>query len=346
MAKIWGQLENAQAENKAGDYSATVVGRFWWNTLTGKMNAADGSVVRSLLRNDSVCVFGNHATPANNIRFHRGASKVLQFVTGDDATAEGTLSTNINQISFRAENYATGSLPAAAAANAGRVAWDTTTTSLKVDNGGSWVNGLAANTVSDAQLRQGAARSVIGVTGNATANVADLVAANDLEILQRNGTTLSFRKFTKGVRSVVTTDTPTVADDLMYLSAASFTITLPSAVGLGGKEFTFIHAGTTLSQVYTITGIGKLHTTGQVLIIASDNTSWSVTYSKTDTQPVAFTPTGSWNSNTTYTGMWHREGKFAIVSWHLAMAGVPNSVTLTLNLPSNITIDTSTRPLW
>lgn len=133
MAKIWGQLENAQLENKASDYSAGPVGRLWWNTSVSKVAVDDGTNVRYLLRNDSHAVIGTNGTANSNIRFHRGAAGVLQFVTGGDATAEGTLSTSLNQISGRVENYATGSLPAAG--NAGRIFWDTSLSLPKWDDG-------------------------------------------------------------------------------------------------------------------------------------------------------------------------------------------------------------------
>lgn len=134
--KLYGQLENAQFENKTSDYSAGVVGRAWFRTDTFKLNVDDGTNIRALLRNDGYAIIGNNGTAANNIRLHRGAAGVLQFVSGADVTAEGSLSTAINQISFRAENYATGSLPAFG--NAGRLAWDTTTVTPKVDTGAAW----------------------------------------------------------------------------------------------------------------------------------------------------------------------------------------------------------------
>jgi hypothetical protein len=52
--------------------------------------------------------------------------------------------------------------------------------------------GIAANAVTNAKFRQGAALSVVGVTGNATADVADIAAANDGEVLRRSGTSLGF----------------------------------------------------------------------------------------------------------------------------------------------------------
>lgn len=48
MAKIYGQLENAQLENKSSDYSTGVVGRVWFNTGTGVIKYDDGSNVKTI----------------------------------------------------------------------------------------------------------------------------------------------------------------------------------------------------------------------------------------------------------------------------------------------------------
>lgn len=135
---VYGELKKADLENLGSDVTAGVIGRIYWNTATLKSMLDDGTNVRAFLRNDGYAVFGNNGTAGNNIRFHRGAAAVLQFVTGGDTTAEGSLSTSLAQLSFKFEAYATGSLPAAGAA--GRIAWDTTTTTPKFDTGAAWFN--------------------------------------------------------------------------------------------------------------------------------------------------------------------------------------------------------------
>ncbi len=59
----------------------------------------------------------------------------------------------------------------------------------------------------------------------------------------------------------------------------------------------------------------------------------------TDWEP--FTPTGSWVSNTTYSGKYRRVGENLEVSYQWVLSGAPTSATLTLNLPAGFTIDTN-----
>jgi hypothetical protein len=51
---------------------------------------------------------------------------------------------------------------------------------------------IAANAVTDGKFRTSAGLSVVGRSANTTGNVADIVAANDFEVLGRNGTTIGF----------------------------------------------------------------------------------------------------------------------------------------------------------
>jgi len=52
--------------------------------------------------------------------------------------------------------------------------------------------GVATNGITAAKFRQSAALSVVGITGNATANVADIAAGVDGHVLRRSGTALAF----------------------------------------------------------------------------------------------------------------------------------------------------------
>jgi hypothetical protein len=55
----------------------------------------------------------------------------------------------------------------------------------------------------------------------------------------------------------------------------------------------------------------------------------------------AFTPTGSWSTNTTYSGFWRRVGDSMEVTVLVSVSGAPTAASLTVNLPTGYTIDTA-----
>lgn len=171
------------------------------------------------------------------------------------------------------------------------------------------------------------------------------------------------------VRSVTTTDTATVADEILLLSGASFTQNLPTAVGNTGKTFTIKHNGTSLTQVYTLDGNGSqtidgattygLYTNGETVKLVSDGANWHVIEHKTATDWIAdgtvsskITGTGGTNpninSNTILvnTVRWRREGRDAIVNYSFAQStvsgGTPGTGDYKFALPSGLTIDITT----
>lgn len=58
---------------------------------------------------------------------------------------------------------------------------------------------------------------------------------------------------------------------------------------------------------------------------------------------VSYTPTGSWTTNTTYTGKWRRVGDSAEYQIDVTTSGAPTATTLRVNLPSGHVIDTTKR---
>lgn len=58
-------------------------------------------------------------------------------------------------------------------------------------------------------------------------------------------------------------------------------------------------------------------------------------------QWTAFTPTGSWTTNTTYSGFKKVVGDDLFVSMKILFSGTPDTGSLTVNLPAGCTIDTA-----
>lgn len=146
--------------------------------------------------------------------------------------------------------------------------------------------------------------------------------------------------------------TLTLADDVVTgsVSGGTFTLTLPSAVGLTGKQYilkrtdqtlgTMLNIATTSSQ--TINGVTSttLATQYEELTVISDGANWQAKR-YIPSVVTAFTPTSSWVSNVTMTGFWQRIGDSARIKVQVQCTGVPTSTALTCNLPTGLTIDTS-----
>ncbi len=94
-------------------------------------------------------------------------------------------------------------------------------------------------------------------------------------------------------------------------------------------------------------GIGttKLQALTPSLPVVTDSSGFLTTSSTFPaaviTDWTSFTPTGTWTSNTTYTGRWRRVGDTLQVEYGITLTGAPNATGLNLNLPSGLVIDTS-----
>lgn len=240
---VFGQLDNAQLENKTTDYTASVAGRIWFNLTTIKYMMDDGSLVRALLRNDGHCIIGNSGTASQNIRLHRGASGVLQFVSGADSTAEGSLSTALKRLSFSFETYTVATKPAAG--NTGRVIFvsDFGSGTLFFDNGSTFISlaGVVGIAPWDAgtTYATGDLVSLLGIlyrskTNGNLNNV--LTDTTNWELQSQDGAPLA----KTGNYTVLYTDTLITGDT----SGGAFTLTLPSAATTKGKQFYIVQIGT------------------------------------------------------------------------------------------------------
>lgn len=89
------------------------------------------------------------------------------------------------------------------------------------------------------------------------------------------------------------------------------------------------HVASTSASAYTL-AIDNVICGPQVVQYGAPVTDW-----------VSFTPTGSWTTNTTYTGKWRRVGDSMEIETNLLLAGAPTATSLLVNLPSGFSIDTS-----
>ena len=156
---------------------------------------------------------------------------------------------------------------------------------------------------------------------------------------------------TNNIVTKTTTYTALPEDDVILgnTSGGAFSITLPAAAAVKGKVMTFKYIDSGYANALTIDGNGSetidgsttttLNTQDEVLTIVSDGSNWEILERKTITPVTAFTPTGAWSTNTTYTGFWRRSGDMCIFDIAVATAGAPDAASLTITIPH--TIDTA-----
>jgi len=149
-----------------------------------------------------------------------------------------------------------------------------------------------------------------------------------------------------------------VANDYVIASSTSFTITLPTAVGINGQVIVIQHNGTSLSQLYTlnttssqtINGPGGtvasggyvLATNGEKVVLVSDNANWQVMEHQTGSDTTSYTPTygTGFGTVTNNSAQWRRVGRnmeiLASCTVGTAAATIP-----TISLPTNATLDST-----
>lgn len=153
------------------------------------------------------------------------------------------------------------------------------------------------------------------------------------------------------VRSVTTTDSCNSSDDVLLLSGSSFTETLFTAVGNTGKVLYIKHAGTSLTQVYTLnttssqtiggvaSGSYALYTNGETLVIVSDGSNWQIIDHKTNSGVSTSSSSSlcTWTTNVSSVSCeWDRDGMFANLMWKVTLSGAPDNVQLGFKLPPNM----------
>lgn len=139
--------------------------------------------------------------------------------------------------------------------------------------------------------------------------------------------------------------------------ANGFNITLPDNATNPGKLYTIKRIGTTFAtaRAVTISRAGSdtitdsvagltatsVNTPGEEIEIVSMGTGvWQVISRRIPSVWTAYTPTGSWSANTTYTGFYRRVGDSIECEVVVATSGAPTSANLTVDLPTGLTIDT------
>lgn len=89
-----------------------------------------------------------------------------------------------------------------------------------------------------------------------------------------------------------------------------------------------LHVAGTSTSAYTMK-FDNFNVGPQAKLYGSPITDW-----------VSYTPTGTWSTNTTYTGEWRQVGDSIEIVAHIAVSGAPTG-SFTVNIPSGYSIDTN-----
>lgn len=152
----------------------------------------------------------------------------------------------------------------------------------------------------------------------------------------------------KAYNSLSTTAVLTGLNALVFCdaSSAAFSVTLPAASVMPGEVLYIKKTDATFNAI-TVTRAGSdtidgsttrsLATRGEWIKLLSQGSSWVTLESGYFEGCTSFTPTGSWSSNTTYTGYWWRVGDRISFFVKVATSGAPTSAALTVNAPTGVT---------
>lgn len=268
------------------------------------------------------------------------------------ATAEGSTITKV-QRELNSLNSFTGK-----AINSAK---DVTPTWTSNDVGGSTQSLFARTNALDAEA--GDVRTTLGTAVSAT----NLGTFTGVTIADNTDVKSALQSLETAVEAVssgsllpyaskTTTYTASTSDYVISMSSSSWTLTLPTAVGNTGKVFELIHAGTSLTQVYTLnttsaqtiggiaSGSYALYTNGERLKVVSDGTNWIILSHGTVTKPSSYTPTtaglGTIAGAEAY---WHRVGSHMHVRGQFT-CGTTTAAVPTISLPNSMAIDFAVLP--
>jgi hypothetical protein len=165
------------------------------------------------------------------------------------------------------------------------------------------------------------------------------------QVLQSNGTSApswaTAAQTTLATTSKTANYTATTSDDYIFVSGATFTITLFTPVGNAGKLISVHKTDSSLANVITVSGTGltsiTLNTQDEVYQFISDGTNLLIKEHKIPTKQTAYTPTFTgFGSVTVSNFLWWREGANLIIDGTFTVA-TETSTEKRVSFPTNLT---------
>ncbi len=328
------------------------------DSVVWRNNNNDGNVVLAINGSDQVTINGTPVLVGAGgvLAVAEGGTGLSSYTIGDLIYASGT--TTLSKLGIGTSAFvlrSSGSAPswglllnanidAAAAIDRTKLATGSANHVVINSNTGAFS--------SEAQLA--GTRGGTGVSSTATFPTSGVV------VTEAATETLSNKIYLNAVVAKVFSDSPYTISATDYLvlndcTSGAIVNTLPAASTNIGRIFKIKKTDSTLNAV-TISRAGSdtiidvasgltsvtLNTQGEELeIFCATSTTWQVISRRIPSLWTAFTPTGSWSANTTYTGFWKRVGDAVAIQVQVATTGAPTSAPLTVNNPTGITTDTA-----
>lgn len=205
------------------------------------------------------------------------------------------------------------------------------------------------------------------VLSNSIKRLLDRADATDAAIESLSSLQVQINSLRPVIKQATSNYTVLASDDIIICSGATFAITLPTAVGVKGKQYTIIHNGANLTQSYSIATTGGqtvggivsgsyiLYTNQETLKIVSDDSNWVILEHFAETPWIdsgAIVITATITNPTKATGpvrdklFWKRIGSNVHIDLQYK---APNSTTgaangsggYLFNMPNGITFDTA-----
>lgn len=330
----------------------------------GAVNLAQAAAVTGVLPNANTTAASANTASAIVARDGSGnftAGTVTAALSGNATTA--TTATNATNTAITDDTSTNATMyPTWVTANTGNLPQKTTSTKLTYNPstgalGTTTFVGAVTGTASGNTTYSANNHGVV-VSGSSTTMTVIAPDSSTTKVLTSGGSSAdpSWQAVAPSAYSVSAVKTTTYSilttDSLVLVDGTSaFTATLPTAVGVTGKVYIIKRVDQTLANAVTIATTSsqtidgvttrKLMTQYEQFTVVSDGTNWQTIDHSYPSSYIAYTPTGAWSTNTTYTGAWKRVGDSAIFQMKLALAGAPTNAALTVNLPTGLTIDTT-----
>lgn len=323
--------------------------------ITGGTGAVVGSV--SIAQHVADATHSGYLSSTDWNTFSSGIGAAITSLTGDaTASGPGAAALTFATVNGNVGSFGSASSVSAITVNAKGLVTAAASTSIQI------AESQVTNLVSDLAGKQATGNYITALTGDIAASGPGSAAAT-LATVNGNvgsfGSSTSIPSLTVNAKGLVTAASGnavvapagTLSGTTLNATVVSSSLTSVGTIATGTWQGTAVdatHGGT--AQTSYATGdtlyasasntLSKLTVgaNGTFLRVAAGIPSYT-TINLTDW--TSFTPTGSWNTNVTYTGRQRRVGDTLECQVRIVLSGAPNAAALSVNLPSGLTVDTA-----